>query len=53
MKQSEDGMIIETEVSEEEMKDLLTFLIEYFVGNDYLAIKRNKKIYHFNIESLG
>lgn len=50
---NENKIMVEYPLSEKEMKEMLIFLIKYFHERDYVGLKKDNEIYHFNIEKLG
>ena len=50
---NENKIMVEYPLSEKEMKEMLMFLIKYFHERDYVGLKKDNEIYHFNIEKLG
>lgn len=50
---SENKIMVECPLSEKDMKEMLMFLIKYFSDRDYVGLKKENEVYHFNVEKLG
>ena len=48
----EGKLIVEYKMNEQDMKEILMFLIKYFTNKGLVGLQRENQIYHFNHETI-